>query len=101
MKFLLLAEEVAQPTLAILAINLQPVSISGWLWPIVFLSPDLGMLGYIVNAKVGAWTYNLLHHKAVAGVLILMGIFYRHQGYYLSDLYSSHTLPLTAYLATG
>jgi hypothetical protein len=32
------------------------------------------MLGYLVNTKIGAVTYNLFHHKAVAGILIILGI---------------------------
>ena len=31
------------------------------------------MLGYLVNPKVGAWTYNIAHHKAVAACCIAIG----------------------------
>lgn len=73
MKNLLSIEQAAQLALAILAIYLQPISIAWWLWPIVFLAPDLGMLGYLVNTQVGAWMYNLVHHKAVAAAVIIAG----------------------------
>ena len=38
-----------------------------WPWFLVlFLAPDLGMIGYLVGTRVGAITYNVTHHKAVA-----------------------------------
>jgi hypothetical protein len=73
MKYSLKVEEFAQLALALLAIYLQPVTISWWLWPLLFLSPDLGMMGYLINARVGALTYNLLHHKGIAAALIFLG----------------------------
>jgi hypothetical protein len=33
---------------------------------LLVLGPDIGMLGYLVNARVGAVTYNLFHHKGMA-----------------------------------
>jgi len=36
------------------------------------------MLGYIINARVGAFTYNLFHHKAVAIGCWLAGIVMQH-----------------------
>ena len=62
-----------QLALAILAIYYQPIHFAWWVWPFIFLSPDLAMLGYLVNTRVGAVTYNIAHHKAVAGVLIAVG----------------------------
>jgi hypothetical protein len=44
-----------------------------WWYPVLFLVPDIGMLGYLVNPQVGALTYNLLHHKAVAVTLYVVG----------------------------
>ncbi len=73
MKYLLKAEEAAGLALAILAIYLQPVTIIWWLWPFLFLSPDISMLGYLHNAKTGAWTYNLFHHKGIAALVIFAG----------------------------
>ena len=31
------------------------------------------MFGYLINPKVGAISYNLFHHKAIAILLILIG----------------------------
>ena len=44
-----------------------------WFW-LLFFSPDAGMLGYLVNTKTGALTYNLLHHKGIALLIFLLGI---------------------------
>jgi len=43
-----------------------------WWWiPVLFLVPDLSAAGYLVNRRVGAWTYNLAHTTTVP--LILLG----------------------------
>ena len=37
---------------------------SSWgLFALLFFAPDLSMLGYLANPRLGAWTYNLIHHK--------------------------------------
>jgi len=46
-----------------------------WWYPALILLPDIGMLGYMVNAKVGAITYNIFHNKAIALALYLIGIY--------------------------
>lgn len=73
MEKLLQTEELAQLILVIVALRFQPIQVSWWLWPAVFLAPDISMLGYLVNTGVGAVTYNLFHHKAVAIVLMMIG----------------------------
>lgn len=40
-----------------------------WWFPALLLLPDIGMLGYVAGPKVGAWTYNLLHHRTLAAVV--------------------------------
>lgn len=46
---------------------------SWWLFFALLLAPDIGMVGYIWDSKVGAWTYNLFHIKGVAIVVGLLG----------------------------
>jgi hypothetical protein len=75
MKNLLKLEELAQLSLAILGLYVQPIHFSWWLWPIIFFAPDLGMLGYLINTTVGAVTYNLTHHKLIAVLFIVTGYF--------------------------
>ena len=47
-----------------------------WLYPALLLAPDLGAIGYAAGPRVGAATYNLLHHKALAVVLTLAGAWF-------------------------
>jgi hypothetical protein len=47
---------------------------AGWLlFALLFLTPDLVMLGYLINRKVGTASYNLVH--TYAGPLVLLLIF--------------------------
>lgn len=46
---------------------------SWWLFVLLFLTPDLSMLGYLANPRLGAWTYNLIHHKGLAITLYVLG----------------------------
>jgi len=46
----------------------------GWSsYALLFLAPDLSMLGYLANPRLGAWTYNLVHHKGLAVALYVLG----------------------------
>lgn len=40
-----------------------------WWFPALLLLPDIGMLGYLAGPKVGAFTYNLLHHRSIAAIV--------------------------------
>jgi len=45
-----------------------------WVWyALLFLAPDLSMIGYLANSRVGAWSYNLIHHKGLAVALYILG----------------------------
>ena len=47
-----------------------------WWWFIaLLLTPDIGMFGYLFNAKIGAITYNLFHHRAIAILIYLLGVY--------------------------
>ncbi len=75
MKKILLAEEAAELATAVFALYMQPIHLSWWLWPIVFLAPDISMLGYFINTKIGAISYNLFHHKLFAIAVLVAGYF--------------------------
>ena len=46
----------------------------GWgLYALLFFAPDLSMLGYLANPRLGAWTYNLIHHKGLSVALYVLG----------------------------
>lgn len=72
MKNILLLEEAAQFALCIYLSTWLPFP--GWWYAAFFFAPDIGMLGYLVNASTGALTYNLLHHKALAVGLLALGL---------------------------
>lgn len=44
-----------------------------WIFPAALLLPDLSMLGYLINPKVGAWIYNFFHHKLLAIIVLVVG----------------------------
>jgi hypothetical protein len=51
---------------------------AGFSWPIfalLFLAPDLAMLGYFAGPRAGAAVYNFVHTYAVALPLVLAGFF--------------------------
>ncbi len=73
MKNLLKLEEAFMFGLAIYLNSFLPFA--SWVFWALFLLPDIGMLGYLVNTRVGAVTYNLFHHKGIAIAIYLAGYF--------------------------
>lgn len=57
----------------------QTMNISWWWFMGCILLPDVGMLGYLLNIKTGAYTYNFFHHKAVALIVGFSGILTGHE----------------------
>ena len=51
------------------------LSYAWWWFLVLILLPDIGMLGYLISTKVGAIAYNICHHKGLAIVIYLMGIY--------------------------
>jgi hypothetical protein len=74
MKNLIKLEELGILVLSVFLLYKLNIHLSWWLYIILFLSPDIGMAGYLVNTRVGAFTYNFFHHKAVAGTVLILGI---------------------------
>lgn len=71
MKNLIRLEEILMLALAVYLNGLLPYP--GWWYWAFFLAPDIGIAGYAINTRVGAFTYNLLHHKGLAVALYLIG----------------------------
>lgn len=70
--FLLRLEGVS---LLSLSIFFYRQSRASWmLFAVLFLSPDLFMLGYLVNARIGATVYNLAHTFFAPAVLIAIAV---------------------------
>src|SRR5215831_13226698 len=80
MKELIKLEELSVFAAAIFLLYQLPLHLSWWLYFLLFLSPDIGMLGYIINSRVGAITYNFTHHKATGVILLAIGWFTGHEG---------------------
>lgn len=72
MNQLLKLEELGQFLLSILLFT--QLDYSWWIFPICIFLPDLSMIGYLFNTKIGAWFYNVFHHKLIAIVTLILGI---------------------------
>ncbi|MCB0771142.1 MAG: DUF4260 domain-containing protein [Flavobacteriales bacterium] len=73
MKNLLRLEELAQ--FLFCGFWMYFLGVPWWCYLLLLLGPDIGMLGYLVNSRVGSISYNLLHHKGLALVVWMLGMF--------------------------
>lgn len=73
MKNILKIEEFAMFLGSIYLFSLLPFS---WWWFLVLiLAPDIGMLGYLANPRIGAWLYNVFHHKGIVIGIYALGMY--------------------------
>ncbi len=72
MKIVLRLEELAMFLLGIYLFSQLPYA--WWWFPALLLTPDIGMLGYLVNPQIGALTYNPFHHKGIAILMFMAGV---------------------------
>lgn len=77
MKTILKLEEMLMLIACIFA--LIWIKAAWWYYLALLLGPDIGIAAYAFGNKVGAVCYNLFHHKGIATVLIITGIFYNQQ----------------------
>lgn len=75
MKTVLKAEEAAMTAVAIYFLWQHSLGLSAWLWVLLFFAPDISMLGYLANPRIGAFTYNLFHHRGVAILVAALGYY--------------------------
>ena len=73
MKTFLKLEELLMFTLGIYFFSL--LNFDWWWFLVLILTPDIGMLGYLFNTKTGAISYNIFHHKGVAIIIYLLGVY--------------------------
>lgn len=84
MNFSLKLEESAMFLLGIWAFSLLDYS---WWWFVgLFFVPDIGMIGYAINNRIGAITYNIFHHKGLAILLFGIGILVKSGGIQLAGI---------------
>jgi len=79
MKTTLKIEELAQFIFGIVLFS--QTDYPWWIFPLFLFVPDIGMLGYIINTRVGAITYNVFHNKAIAIAILILGM------YLVSEIY--------------
>lgn len=78
MKAILKLEEVAMMAIGIYFLSMYNSELPVWLWVILFFAPDISMLGYLINTKIGATCYNIFHHKGIAIALAITGYYLRY-----------------------
>ncbi len=81
MNTLLKLEELALFLICIFLFN--QLNFAWWWFPALLLLPDIGMLGYLANPKIGAISYNLFHHRFVAGLVALYAFTYGSENWKL------------------
>ncbi len=74
MKSILKLEELGMFILGIFLFS--ELSYAWWWFLVLILAPDIGMLGYLLNPKVGARVYNFFHHKGLAIFIYLFGFYF-------------------------
>ena len=74
MKNLIKLEEIGVLAISIFLLTKLNIHLSWWLYLILFLSPDIGIIGYTINPKLGAYTYNFFHHKGIAIAVLIVGL---------------------------
>lgn len=73
MKAVIRIEEAAMFLFSIFMFN--QLDFAWWWFPVLLFTPDLSMLGYLHDARTGALSYNLIHHKGVGLAVFLLGTF--------------------------
>ena len=72
MKNLIRLEEIAMLCISIYV--LYHLKADWWFYLLMMLGPDISMLGYLAGPKIGAFTYNLFHHKMIAIAFFIVGV---------------------------
>lgn len=72
-----------------------------WVYPILLLGPDIGMLGYLAGPRTGALTYNLLHHKGIAIALMVSGMYLNALTLFRTDDWNAQLILWTGVILLG
>src|SRR4051794_26016979 len=86
MKKVVQAEEAAQLLVGIFGLYCLPVAFSWWTWLLLFLLPDISIIGYAINNKAGAICYNLFHHRSIAVLCFIAGFLLKNISLQLAGL---------------
>jgi hypothetical protein len=77
MKNILKLEEAAMFGFCVYALSLFHVD--WWVYLLILLGPDISMIGYLLNNRIGAVCYNLFHHKGIAIAVFAAGFILKDQ----------------------
>lgn len=73
MKTLISIEEIAMFMLALF--GFYHLTFAWWVFWALLLLPDVSMVGYLIGPKLGAVLYNIVHHKALAIAIYVLGFY--------------------------
>lgn len=60
------------------ALALYWCDVAWWWYLLLFIGPDISMLGYLAGPRVGAVSYNFFHHKALGAAIIISALALDH-----------------------
>jgi len=72
-----------------------------WWFLVLILVPDFSMIGYLFGNKVGAFSYNLAHHRVIALGVYFVGIYFLILFFSYWGLFCSRIRLWTECLAMG
>lgn len=84
MSFVLKLEEMAVFALCIFLFS--KLNFAWWWFPALLFIPDIGMLGYLINPQLGAFTYNVIHHRLLATAIAVYALTYGSDNWKLAAI---------------
>jgi len=84
MKTILKLEELSMFLFSIYLFS--QLSFAWWWYLALILLPDISMIGYLVNDKVGAACYNIAHHKGIALAIFVAGLYVKNETLQLAGI---------------
>jgi hypothetical protein len=76
MKNVTKVEEAAMTVLSIYLMLSLKLDIAWWIYIMLFFIPDISLIGFSMNTKPGLMVYSIVHHKALAVLLWMCGIYF-------------------------
>lgn len=78
MNVILKLEEAAITAISIYFLTTLDLGLPIWVWVLLFFSPDLSIIAYLISPRIGAFIYNLFHHRAIAVIVVSIGLFFQN-----------------------
>lgn len=80
-------------SLAALVFGVTAYAMLGQSWvlfAVLFLAPDLSMVGYLVSPRVGAWSYNLVHTYVAPALVAASGFVFGPIAFGIAAIWVAH-----------